>query len=73
MLLLNQEKGNTLKQRELDKMKKIELINLEGCLMDTTEETSFAKARKYFASKWSGSYKIRIVSDSGDKFKNVRL
>jgi len=50
-------------------MKKFELINNEGCLMDSTQTTSFAKARKYFASKFEGNFKI--ISEGEEK--NVRL
>jgi hypothetical protein len=50
-------------------MKKYELINNEGCLFDSIETTSFAKAREYFASKYEGKY--IIVCEEGRR--NVRL
>ncbi len=50
-------------------MKKFELVNLEGCLMDTVETTSFVKARKYFAGKFCGKYRILCE----EEIKNVNL
>lgn len=39
-------------------MKKYELINVEGCLFDVINTTSFSKARKYFDSKFEGKFII---------------
>jgi len=50
-------------------MKKFELVNLEGCLMETILLSSFKKARKYFAGKYEGKYKIICEGET----KNVRL
>lgn len=50
-------------------LKKYELVNDEGCLMDTLEGTSFKIARKYFAGKFEGKY--RIICEG--EIKNVRL
>lgn len=50
-------------------MKKYELVNAEGCLMDKVEATSFKKAREYFASKYEG--KFRIICE--EETKNVIL
>lgn len=48
---------------------KFELVNKEGCLMDTTEADNFKEARNYFKSKFEGNYKIVFNGES----KNVRL
>jgi len=48
---------------------KFELVNEEGCLMDSVETTSFKKARSIFANKFEGNYKIIFNGQS----KNVRL
>ena len=50
-------------------MKTYQLINSEGCLMDKVEESSFKKAREYFAAKFVGEYSIVWEDDE----KNVRL
>lgn len=51
-----------------------DLVNNEGCLMDTAKTTSFAKARKQFSSAYSGKYKIiwsHLVG--GEQSKNVNF
>lgn len=50
---------------------KYELVNNEGCLMDTISAISFKSARKYFASKFEGNYKI--ICAERLETKNVRL
>jgi len=50
-------------------LKKYELINLEGCLMDTISSISFINARRYFVTKFEGKYRILCESES----RNVRL
>lgn len=52
---------------------KFELVNLDGCLMDTTEETSWDKARKYFAAKYTGEYRLIRVSEDDAQEKRVNL
>lgn len=48
---------------------KYELVNMEGCLMDSVEASSFKKAREYFKNKYEGSFKILFEDES----KNVKL
>lgn len=50
-------------------MKEYELVNKEGCLMDSVMTTSFRKAREYFNDKFWGNYKILCEGER----KNVRL
>ena len=50
-------------------MKKYELVNIEGCLMDTISTTSFKKAREYFNNKFEGKYKIICEEET----RNVKL
>jgi len=54
---------------------KYELVNNDGCIMDSISTTSFKLARDYFKSKFEGSYKI--VSSNGiigkNEIKKVRL
>ena len=50
---------------------KFELVNNEGCLMDEVDSKSFQLARKYFADKFEGNYKIICAELS--ETKNVRL
>ena len=39
-------------------MKKYELVNLEGCLMETYEAESIEEATEYFEENYTGEYKI---------------
>jgi len=52
-----------------------ELVNNEGCYMDSTQAHSFKEAREYFASKYEGNFKI--IKSGGLTFesesKNVKL
>lgn len=50
-------------------MKKYELVNLEGCVMDFVEAVSFRSARTYFAARYEGKYKIICEGE----IRNVRL
>ena len=43
--------------------RKWELVNLEGCLMDSIVSSSYKKAREYFNANYSGKYKI--ISELG--------
>jgi len=56
---------------EITMLNKYELVNNEGCLMDTISALSFKSARSYFVGKFSGKYKI-ICSEKLET-KNVRL
>ena len=57
---------------ELKMKKTYELVNEQGCLMDKVEETSFRKARAYFAALYSGTFKLIDTSENGE-IKTVRL
>jgi hypothetical protein len=48
-----------------------DLINDDGCTMDTVRATSFAAARRYFAARYEGRYVI--VCREIDDRRNVRL
>jgi len=48
-----------------------ELINNDGCLMDTVKTTSFTTARRYFAVRYKGEYVI--VCGEIDDRRNVKL
>jgi len=50
-------------------LKKYELVNNEGCLMDTISAINFKSARGHFAGKFEGKYKIICEEET----KNVRL
>jgi len=50
---------------------KFELVNNEGCFMDSITTTSFQSARKYFATQFEGNYKI--ICAELEETKNVRL
>lgn len=41
--------------------------------MGSVEADSFQKAREYFASRYTGSYKLIDMSNGSGKIKNVRL
>jgi len=53
----------------MTKLKKYELVNLEGCLMDTISSISFINARKHFVTKFEGKYRILCEGET----RNVKL
>ena len=50
-------------------MKKYELVNLEGCLMETYEAESIEEATDYFEENYTGEYKI-IPKDEIEYLQN---
>lgn len=50
-------------------MKKYELVNLEGCLMETYEAESIEEATEYFKENYTGEYKI-IPKDEIEYLQN---
>jgi hypothetical protein len=52
-------------------MKTYDLINNDGCLMDSIPATSFKKAREYFLQFFEGKYVI--LCDEINERKNVIL
>ena len=51
-------------------MKRFDLVNLEGCLMDSCKRKNFYEARVNFNQSYEGKFKI--VCSNGDT-KNVIL
>jgi len=50
-------------------LKKYELVNNGGCLMDTISAINFKSARRYFAGVFGGNYRIICEGET----RNVRL
>ena len=50
-------------------MKKFELVNMEGCIMDSVKTTSYKKAREYFKNLFEGEFYIY----QGENRKKVKL
>ena len=50
-------------------MKKYELVNLEGCLMETYEAESIEEATEYFKGNYTGEYRI-IPKDEIEYLQN---
>ena len=49
--------------------KAFELVNMEGCIMDSIKTTSYKKAREYFKKKFGGEFYIY----QGENRKKVKL
>jgi len=54
-------------------MKKYELINSDGCLMESVMATNMSNARRHFAALFTGNYRILCVSENGGEEINVRF
>jgi len=52
-------------------MKKYELINADGCLMESVMAANYQNARRHFAGLFTGYYRLLCASDGTEK--NVRL